>query len=53
MASLQRIIHGWHYLSDVLIGAGIGLLGAYLTLHYKTATVNRGQSEFDNSYAGS
>ena len=53
MASLQRIIHGWHYLSDVLIGAGIGLLGAYLTLHYKTATVNRGQSEFDNSYADS
>lgn len=37
LASLQRVIHGWHYLSDVLIGAGMGLMGAWLVLHRQMA----------------
>lgn len=37
LASLQRVINGWHYLSDVLIGAGIGLMGAWLVLHREMA----------------
>jgi membrane-associated phospholipid phosphatase len=52
LASLQRIIHGWHYLSDVLIGAGIGLMGSWLVLHRQQAPMNRGQSAGDQSHAG-
>jgi len=33
LACLQRLLSGSHYLSDVCIGASLGLLAAWLTLH--------------------
>lgn len=50
LACLQRLLSGSHYLSDVFIGAGLGILGAWLTLRIfaKTRRSDLTESQWSN-----
>jgi undecaprenyl-diphosphatase len=53
LACLQRLLSGAHYLSDVCIGASIGLLGAWLALHSIRAPRLFALGEPGRNHAGS
>jgi undecaprenyl-diphosphatase len=52
LACLQRLLSGSHYLSDVCIGASLGLLGAWLALHHRWASWLPGVQEPQRGHAG-